>query len=300
MKTKFTVIVVCLFASSLFACMDKSSAKSHQMVSAADHTASANVQVLQVWEMPKELTEISANVLVDENRMACVEDNDGIIYIYNLKTKAIDHTIPFAGKGDYEGMALVGNTYYILRSDGFLYEVQPRGNEAPQVKTYDLPMESSNDTESLFYDKTHNRLLIGVKEKDLSGANGKGIYSFDLATKKLSTEATMMVLAGEHKNDNPATSEDGEKKKKKGKKHRGEIKPSDIAIHPTTGEIYILNGPQSELLIADPKGHVKSSVQLPENVFPQPEGLCFSPSNELYISSEGGKKGKGVIAKVAF
>ncbi len=50
------------------------------------------------WTMPKELKEISANVFVDDIRMACIQDNDGIIYIYNLQTENIDEQIPFADK----------------------------------------------------------------------------------------------------------------------------------------------------------------------------------------------------------
>jgi len=96
----------------------------------------------QEWKMPKELKEISANVFVDDVHMACVQDNDGIIYIYNLQSETVDETIEFAGKGDYEGLALVHSTYYVLRSDGLLYEVQPQKGKAPRVKTYELPLKA--------------------------------------------------------------------------------------------------------------------------------------------------------------
>lgn len=226
-------------------------------------------------------------MLVDEKRMACIQDNKGIIYIYNLETRSVESRIDFAGKGDYEGLALVNQTFYVLRSDGFIFEVEP-GKGSPSVKTYDLPLDATNDTESLFYDRNKNRLLVAVKERDLTSADSKGVYSFDLVTKKMNQVAVMQIGAGHGSNG------------KKGKKGSGNIKPSDLAIHPTTGEVYILNGPRSELIIAAANGEIKKTIQLDKKIFPQPEGLCFTAQGQLYISSEGVKRGKGIIAKVDY
>jgi hypothetical protein len=271
---------------------------------------SSAIRILETWNLPEELMEISANVLLDENRMACVQDNEGIIYIYNLENKAIENKIHFAEKGDFEGLAIVNNTYFVLRADGFLYEVMPNNQTAPSVKTYDLPLSIENDTESMFYDSTHHRLLIGVKEKDPGGGSQKGVYSFNLDTKQMNTPAVFYISDSEKNNEteNDEKKEkkkhkkdmgnDGGKKSKKDKKDNSRIKPSEIAIHPKTGDIYILNGPESELLIAMPSGKIKATIALDKNIFPQPEGMCFAANSDFYISSEGGKKGQGVIARV--
>jgi hypothetical protein len=200
--------------------------------SAAVTVSAPPAPAYQTWALPEELKEISANVFVDNNRMACVQDNDGIIYIYNLQSKQIDQQIAFAGNGDYEGLAFTGSTYYVLRSDGFLFEVQPNKDGKPTVKTYDLPFSEANDTESLFYDSANNRLLIAVKEKDLNDSKDKGVYGFDLAKKRLGANA-VFYIEGSVKDKSDKDEDDKKDKKKKKKK---EIKPSDIAIHPKTGE----------------------------------------------------------------
>jgi uncharacterized protein YjiK len=293
MKSKvFNWAILATICVSILSCGNKTSART--TATESDAAYSADVKVLQVWELPEELNEISANVLVGDDRMACVQDNDGIIFIYNLKTKAIENKITFAGKGDFEGLALVGKTYYVLRSDGFLYEVRPNGNQNPDVKTYDLPLEASNNTEPMFYDAAHNRLLIGTKDTDPGGNSGKGVYSFNLPTKTMSTVPVMMISSSENNGNNNS----GSAEKKKGKKHNGEIRPSEIAIEPRSRNIYVLNGPKSQLLLVDVSGKIKSITQLDKKIFPQPEGMCFTSSGELYISSEAGKKGKAVIAKV--
>ncbi|WP_133054702.1 SdiA-regulated domain-containing protein [Niastella populi] len=252
------------------------------------------------WRLPGVLKEISANVFSDNDHMACIQDNDGIIFIYNLQSRRIDGKIPFAGNGDYEGLAKVQNSWYVLRSDGFLFEVQEQSGAKPIVTTYDLPLTVENETEALCYDSANNRLLVGVKEKDLTEKDKKGVYGFDLKTKKMSTDAVFYLESPKKENDKDGKKDrddDDKGKEKKKKKDRSGIKPSGIAIEPGTGDLYILDGPSSRLITADSKGRIKSNVQLDKHTFPQPEGLCFSPGGDLYISSEGGKNGQGVIVK---
>ena len=250
-------------------------------------------KVLERWAMPKELLEISSNVLIDDLRMACIQDNKGIIYTYNLKTHAIESEIQFEEKGDFESLVKIGNVYYVLRSDGMLYEISITGSHKPVVKKYDLQFGPENDTESMAYDKAKKRLLIAVKEKDLSGSDKKGVYSFDLTTKRMNDTPIFLLNAEEGSVEN-------KDHKKKGSKPKGknELKPSEIVIHPKRGTLLILNGPSSELLEADFSGKILSRIKLSKTEFPQPEGLCFSDSGDLYISSEGVEDHNGTIARV--
>lgn len=275
---------------------DKASNKSSPL----KPTETTGIEIIERWHMPDELTEISSNTFIDADRVACVQDNDGIIFTYNLKTKKVENELAFGAKGDYEGLAIVNSIYYVLRGDGLLFEINPSKKGKPTVKQYKLPLELENDTEPMFYDEPNNRLLIGVKEIDPSGGKGKGIYSFDLGTKKMTLDPVYMLTdANDNTAQSPADNESSGKKKGKGqKKDKMSLKPSEIAINYKSGEIYVLNGPKSQLIIADSTGKMKTTFQLDKSVFPQPEGMCFSPSGELYISSEGKKKGEAVIAKI--
>src|ERR1700754_307094 len=53
------------------------------------------ISVIKTWEMPEKLTEISGMAWVDKDRVAAIEDNDGIIFIYNLKDEKIETKIKF-------------------------------------------------------------------------------------------------------------------------------------------------------------------------------------------------------------
>lgn len=80
-------------------------------------------------------------------------------------------------------------------------------------------------------------------------------------------------------------------KKKKG----GSIDPSEIAIHPQSGDIYITDGGKPRLLIMNKQGDITSLIDLDGTEFSQPEGLAFSPDGKLYISNEGSKNAGNIL-----
>jgi uncharacterized protein YjiK len=251
--------------------------------------------VVDTWEMPDDLKEISSISFIDADRVACVQDQKGIIYTYNLKEKQVEKELKFGDKGDYEGVVAVGSMFYVLRADGVMFEV-PADGSSP-AKTYDLPLNVESDTEPMFYEQSKNRILVGVKEKDPTTSKGKGIYSFDLATKKMTLKPVVVLNT-----EDVQTEQRSESQEKNGKKGKGNwsLHPSEIAIHPKTGEIYVLNGPKSELIVYDATGKMKSKFQLDKKEFPQPEGMTFSPRGDLYLATEASKKSPAIIAKMEF
>lgn len=251
---------------------------------------SAGVSIVKKWDLPKELLEISGLSWMDHERFACVQDEKGIVFIYNTKTNAIEKQIPFSDPGDYEGLALVGEMAWVIRSDGKLYEISSIRDDKPSVKTYDTPLTAAHNTEGLCYDKKNNRLLVAIKEDEPGGVDYKGIYAFDLAAKKMDKAPVMKIdLNDQH------FAEMGGKKKKA--KSGDAIMPSAIAVHPLNGDIYITEGRNPKLLIATDAAVIRKLYLLDKNQFVQPEGITFSPEGELFISNEGTKQ-PGNILKV--
>lgn len=64
--------------------------------------------------------------------------------------------------------------------------------------------------------------------------------------------------------------------------------PSEIEMHPATGDYYILDGHNPRLLITGKDGQPKKLELLNKADFSQPEGLTFTPEGTLYISNEAG------------
>lgn len=244
-----------------------------------------NYQIDQQWELPKILEEISGIAWLQGNRLACIQDEDGKIFIYNLNDSKIEKEIEFSGSGDYEDIVVNGNTAYVLRSDGKLFEVK-NFLENPKVNEFETFKNDDRNVEGLAFDKQNNRLLLGVKEEDSKDKPYKGIYEFSLASKKFNSTPVFKVNLKD-----PIFEEVEEHKLHK------KMQPSAIAISPTNGKMYILDGANPKLVIAYKDGKSNKLYSLDKEDFYQPEGIAFSPNGELYISNEGKKK-KAAILKV--
>lgn len=248
-----------------------------------EQPASGMVSIAKQWDLPAELKEISGLAWLDENRFACVQDEDGTVFIYNTASNAIERRIPFAGNGDYEGLTVKDKMVYVVRSDGHLYEVDLDA-KAP-AREYDTPLTSSQNIEGLCYDKQHDRLLLAAKEGE-EGVHQKYIYAFDLKKKELLKQPAFTIDL-----DNELLNNSKEKKKSK------TIRPSAIAINPRTNELFITDGPGSRLLVLTSTGEIRQLYKLGKD-FAQPEGITFSPAGDMFISNEGTKH-PGNILKVS-
>ena len=245
---------------------------------------STEIKIIEKWDLPKELLEISGLAYVDDSRFACVQDEAGIIFIYNRITNQIEKEIQFASPGDYEGLTLNGNTAYIVRSDGRLFEVDMNIGKS-STKEYSTSLTLQNNVEGLCYDKKNNRLLLAIKGAETHTKDYKGVYAFDLGTRTFKKDPVLKI--------NVNTEVLNGKKSKKNKN----MNPSAIGIHPITNEYYITDGTKSGLLILDKEGNIKTILNLGKS-FAQPEGITFSPKGEIFISNEGTKQ-PGNIVKVS-
>lgn len=249
-----------------------------------DATTNSEVRVIQKWELPSDLKEISGIAYINDHQFACVQDELGKIFIFNTASNKVEKEISFAEPGDFEGIAVVGPTAYIVSADGKLFAVNDYMTAQPKVTKYSTPLTVKQNVEGLCYDRNNNRLLLSIKGNEPASKDYKGIYAFDIASKNTVTDPV-------HKID--LTDEIWAETKGKNK-----MQPSDLEIHPVTNDIYVIDGASPKLLVMDADGNKKKLYQLPTSDFVQPEGIAFTESGEMFISSEG-KTGPGTIMKVS-
>jgi uncharacterized protein YjiK len=246
----------------------------------------AAYKIVNKWEMPSDLLEISGVAWLSKDEVACVQDEDGFIFIYNLKTKKIVEHIQFGESGDYEGIAVNGKDAYVLRSDGTIFEVS-RFRESELKTTYFKSVfGAKNNMESLTMDADNNRLVIITKDRDPYSDDYKGLYQIPLNSKKTDIDPILKI----------DMMDDALEEYQQKKSYRN-FNPSDVAIHPVTGDYYILEGMSPRLIIMDKTGAIKKLIELDDKNFPQPEGITFAPDATLYIATEGTKK-PGAILEV--
>ena len=247
-------------------------------------------------ELPDTLREISGLASLDANSCACIQDENGILFIYDMVKNEIRAQHDFGVDGDYEGIAQVGEALYIMRSDAVLFEIKDYTTGKLKVTTYETNAPAE-DCEGLCYDKDHHRLLIGVKGKAGKHKEDKDqrlVFGFDLQSKTLLAEPvfnfsveTIRRYAEVNNIELPTKiKKDGETGKPILK-----FKTSDLAIHPITKKLYLLSADDYLLLVFDMDGKIENMVQLNPDLFNKPEGITFSDNGDLFVSNEAqGKK----------
>ncbi|GAB4021338.1 hypothetical protein GCM10028808_65830 [Spirosoma migulaei] len=231
----------------------------------------------ETYTLPKELTEISGLTYYKGDKLLCVQDEEAVVHVFDTKKGKVTKDFGFGGYGDFEGIEYVNDEVYVLESNGNLFRFAPESTKIGRTKT-DLP--KNTEVEGLGYDPKTKRLLIAVKNGERS--SDKAVYSFDLLNravfKDMSLNDEQLKAAG----IDPKT-----------------YKPSGIAVHPITGEWYILTSAGKRLLITSRRAKIIYSESLDPKLFRQPEGICFAPNGDLFIASEGAGK-KGSILKFAY
>ncbi|UOQ74139.1 SdiA-regulated domain-containing protein [Hymenobacter cellulosilyticus] len=238
-------------------------------------------QPTATYTLPKELQEVSGIALLSNQRLGCIEDQTGTIYIYNLTSKSVESTLKFGKKGDYEDLARLPGAWLVLRSDGTLFKYNDDGT----TRSYPTGLTAANNPEGLAYDATSKTLLIACK-----GAAGVGqpdqkraIYRLDPKTYHVQTKPAFVLdvaeLIGLDRRQNSSSA-------------INRFAPSAVAVHPLTRHIFVLAASGNALVELDAQGTPLSVQKLPRKQFPQPEGLAFAPNGDLYISSEIGDNGQ--------
>jgi hypothetical protein len=255
--------------------------------------------------LPGCLTEISGISYYSPDKIACIQDEKGFIYLYDVKDKKIASTCKFGNSGDYEDIVVVGDTAYVLRSDGVIFKVIGFTNSDRRIKKISTSLSNRNDTEGLtFNSATHALWIVCKGSPSISPGendhNHKAVYRFDLSMEKVSANPLFLIDLAYITNKEDIS---WFKKQSVGLGKALQLldedwifQPSGIAIHPVAKDIYIISHIGKLLLVLDQSGKIYSVNRLDPKIFRQPEGICFSPEGDLFISNEG-DGGKGNILK---
>lgn len=240
--------------------------------------------------LPAILHEISGITEIDNSTIACIQDENGILVIYDLSKNSIRNYFTFQSDGDYEGIARAGNKIFVVRSDGILYEIpdyKSAGLTSISYKT-GIPVK---DNEGLCYFKKNNMLLIGPKSDiEDKKKDKRAIYGFSLETKKLLDKPVIKFdleaikeYAIKNNLNLPGTIKKNEKSEPK-----IELRASAIGFHPLTNKLFLISGIEEILFVFDLNGTIEYMEKLDPKLFNQPEGITFLNNGDMLISNEGG------------
>jgi len=267
-----TIFVILVTVLVVIACFSKKNAKKYKLRYDINKPNSK-------MEMPKNLKEISGLSFYKDNQLACVNDEKGTVFIYDLSYCKVIETIDIGKNGDYEGIEVVNDEIFIMKSNGKIKGFKISDGSERKI---DCSAKDVKEYEGLSYHPQTRSLLLVTKEKNKDKNDKKTIYAYSLTTEKfekyLNIDEDMIKDSDENKT----------------------FAPSGIAIHPITSEIFVISSQGKKLLILSPEGEKNALIELNPKIFFQPEGICFTPNGDLFISSEGVNSNSYILKFVFF
>ena len=228
--------------------------------------------------LKKKLAEISGIFYVPgEKTILAIADNDGMVFAMDSLGKNIYDYLPkpFAETQDYEDILKVDSIIYVLVSDGTIIQINKNADIISREK---LAISGKNDFETMYYEPSSNGIIILCKKCALEkNIKARTAFRFDLKTNKFDS-GSYYTISSQAVND---ILKDGE----------AEFAPSAAAIHPLQKKLYILSSAGNLIVITDLKGKVERAFRINPDLFPQAEGITFTPRGDMYISNEA-KLGK--------
>src|SRR6476646_5527142 len=187
-----------------------------------------------VYKLPTSLDEISGLVFYPKDSgIFAIQDEKGWLFKIHLKNPLQIERWKFSNGADYEDLSLVDSTFYVLKSKGFVEKFKFATPDSVSLQS--LPISGGkNEFETLYYDSAKHQLIVICKncEQDTrkevsSWAIDPGSDSFGPAF-KIETETIKEQL---------------------GEDEKFRFKPSAAAIHPLTGELYVIASVNRTLVI---------------------------------------------------
>ncbi len=221
--------------------------------------------------LPAALREISGLAL-SRGMLLAHDDELGRVYSINLTTGAVEVFATLRGpiRDDFEGIAVLGDTIWLMTSSGRLYGLKATASNAPVAFVLrNTGLGKRCELEGLAADERAGVLLLPCKIVPKDGG-GLVIYRWNAAAGELAIPAIVRVTATNLKGAGAPR-----------------LRPSAIEVAPGSNHLLMLSSSPPALLDVGPLGTVSGYLRLsPRHA--QPEGLAIAASGDLYVSDEGG------------
>jgi uncharacterized protein YjiK len=226
------------------------------------------------YKLDLHIKEISGLVW-DKERHSFIAHNDEKAKLFFLDKddpRVITSEIEFGGKGDYEDIAIANGNIYILKSDGVITKFNQDSSGKAYGTEYQLELTGKKDFEAMYYDETRKALIIICKNCDIDSKSSVSAFAFYPDSARFDEKPVYTINADQIKNLAPVKT--------------SKFQPSAAAVHPVLKKLIIISSASNQLVIADMDGNPESVYHLSQTLFPQPEGITFKGSGDMFISNE--------------
>lgn len=244
------------------------------LANADSDSGSGGGQPVARWLLPSRLAEISGLALTPDGRLFAHSDESSAITELDYRRGTIIKQFfvgPKGWHGDFEGLAYAEDRFFLLESNGNLYEFREgAAEERVDYKEHDNHLGKECEFEGLAYDSTANALILSCKNVGIDELKDMLVlYRYDIGNTNETGVSEVTVPLSE------AIGANGWKK----------LRPSDITVDPLSGNYVLVSSQEKALVALTPTGAVVFSRPLPDG-HPQSEGIAITRDGILIISDE--------------
>lgn len=263
MRTLTALIFVVILASC-----SSSAGQEEKMASPAGYDLNSPTKI----DLGPEMKEISGIRIDEQNKqIVALNDEQGKLYRLGMDGAIQGKAFKFAKKGDFEDLDFDGTYWYAIKSNGEVNRISGAFSDSSVTKEFPFP-EAGIEFETICFDKAKQKMFLITKTPKALNEGRVPAYILD-------------TTSGSFQYDPYYSPSVDEIAKLRGKE-KSSFKPTSAAIHPITGDLYVLSV-NDRLLAIMQNGEVKQVFKLTKSAFRQPEGICFSSNGDMFISNEG-------------
>lgn len=226
-------------------------------------------------ELPGRLREVSGLAVSPDGRLFAHDDERARVYQVEPGSGQVlgRFDVGEGGiRGDFEGIAVAGDRFYLVESDGTLYEFR-EGEEKEDVDYREVKTALGRrcEVEGLAHDPDSESLLLVCKTtrgRDLR--DHLVIFAAPLGTLEPETEPRYQIPYASLRDVGA----------------RGRLHPSGIEVHPVSRRIFVVAAREEGIVEIDRTGRFVRAAELPGKRHVQPEGIAFV-LDALVLADEG-------------
>lgn len=227
------------------------------------------------WELPGALREISGLAATPDGRVFAHGDERAIIVELDVRRERATKTFAMGRQGapgDFEGIAVTNGRFWLVTSDGILYESGEgaNGTHVP-FRMYDTGVGTQCEVEGLAHDPAADALLLACKTPRVRALRGMvAVFSWSIPRRALVSRSGVRVRA-----DSLARSAGV-----------STFHPSGLERDPTTGHWLLVAARERAVVEITPDGDVVAGAALSRRGHRQPESIAIASDRTLLIGDE--------------
>ncbi|MFN8571572.1 MAG: SdiA-regulated domain-containing protein [Gemmatimonadaceae bacterium] len=232
--------------------------------------------------LPRHLTEVSGLAVAPDGRVFAHNDERGIVSEIDPCTGRVVKSFSLGAPAlhaDLEGLAIVGDQFFLITSTGALLQFKEGANNASvPFTTTDTGLGRACELEGLAYEPADRSLLVGCKQpRQATRHPSLTLMRWSLERRAPASPDRITV---------PLAS--------LGTTGSNGFRTSAVERDELTGHYLVIAGPERLLAEVTSAGEVLATIRLRHEWHRQPEGITLLGDSVLVIADEGGN-GRGTV-----